>query len=198
MAETSLAKWNSLVAVSRELLVEFKKEPRETSSKPAVQLFEGTEGIKTAYEMLLIPKELSHSYSALGAMQEALPDFFQDYRKRQTAKGIRVRVIVPDMSRNREIIATDTRDTCEYFLVPSGDYASDFLISGNKVAFISFDEPSALLIENTGFAALQKTLFDAFLTNARRWNVKSETKEKSKGYRKQPALIKATKRFFSA
>lgn len=196
MAESSLAKWSSLVETSRELVGEFKKESRKTPSKPAVQLFEGIEGIKTAYEMLLIPKELSRSYTAMSAVQETLPDFFLHYRKQQATKGIRVRTVVPDTPHNREIIATDTRENCEYFLVPSHEYTSDFVVSANKVAFISFSEPSALVIENAAFATLQKTLFDELLTQARRYNIKPEVK-KSRSTRKHPALVKATRRFFS-
>lgn len=196
IAKSSLAKWSSLLGLSRELLLEFKKESRETSSKPAVQLFEGAEGIQTAYETLLIPKELSRSYSALCTIQEKLPDFFSNYHKRRVAKKIRIHSVVPDTPRNREIIVNDTGEQCEYFLVPPDGYASDFMLSGNKVAFISFDEPSALIIENAAFATLQKTLFDALLTQALRFNVKPEVR-KSKSSRKHPTLVKATKRFFS-
>lgn len=196
MAEDSLAKWSSLAETGRELLKEFEKQPRGTKSKPAVQLFEGVEGIKTVYKMMLIPKEAMHSYSALSVMQEALPDFFTNYRKHRATKGIRARTVVPDTPRNREIIISDTGKSDEYFLTPSGDYASDFVISGDEVAFISFDEPSAFIIENAAFAAIQKVLFDALLTQTRRFNVKPETmKAKSTG--KHRALVKATHRFFS-
>jgi len=198
IAESSLTKWNYLVEVGRELLAEFKNESRVAPSKPTMQLFEGTEGIKTAYDTLLTSKESVFSYSALNAIQETLPDFFMDYRKRQTVKSIRARTIVPDTSLNHKIIENDSENSCEYFLAPPSDYSSDFIITRNKVAFISPAELSALIVENTAFANLQKTMFDAFLTQTKRWNVKSETKEKSKGYRKHPALVKATKRFFSA
>lgn len=196
MAESSLKKWNSLVEMGRELLVEFKKESRGTPPKPTVRLFEGVEGIKTAYETILLSKELVCSYSALSVIQETLPDFFVNYRMRKIAKGIRARTIVPDTSRNRELITDDTRDSCEYFLVPSSGYSSDFILSGNKVVFISFDEPFALIVDSATFSRLQKVLFDAFLMQARRWNVKPEVK-KTKSQKKHPALMKATKRFFS-
>lgn len=198
MAESSLAKWSSLVETSRELLSEFKKQSHGKESKPAVHCFEGMEGVKTAYEIMLIPKEVSRSYSAISVLQGAFPDFFPDYRRRQVAKGVRARIAAPDTPLNREIIANDTHEHREYFLTPSDGYESDLLISGNKVAAISLSEPSAFIVEDTAFANLQKTLFDAFLNQARRWNVKPDAKEKQKGLRKYPALVKATRRFFSA
>lgn len=196
MAESSLAKWNTLVETSRELLLKFKKQTRGSESRPTVQFFEGVEGIKTVYKILLIPKEAMRSFSALSVMQETLPDFFTNYRMHQMTEKIRARTVVPDTPRNREILVRDA-GTCECFLAPSGDYASDFVISGDKVAFISFDEPSALIIENTAFAALQKVLFDALLTQTPRFNVNPET-TKSKSSGKYPALVKATRRFFSS
>lgn len=196
MAESSLEKWSSLATLGQELLMEFKKESRGAEVKPTVQFFEGAEGIKTSYEMMLIPKELSRSYSALSVTQDALPDFFSIYRKRQTTKGVRARTVVPDTPRNREIMTNDAESFSEYFLAPSDGYASDFLISGNRVAFISLTEPSAFVVEDAAFAALQKTLFDAFLTKARCWNVRPEEK-KRKSQKRHPMLVKAEKRFFS-
>jgi sugar-specific transcriptional regulator TrmB len=196
MAESSLNKWNSLRALGQELLVEFKKESHSAGSKPAAQLFSGVEGIKTAYAAFLTPRETVRSYSNLSAIEEALPGFLSEYRRRQAASRVRARIVAPDTPQNRKVIAADARGRCEYFLAPSRDYTSDFIISGNKVAFISFDDPSVLLVENAAFAALQKALFDALMNEAQRWNVKPEDK-KTLPQRRQAVLAKASKRFFS-
>lgn len=196
MAESSLAKSSSLVEASRELLAEFKKESRETPAKPTIQFFAGTEGIKTAYEVLLTPKESIFSYSALNMMYETLPDFFPDYRRRQVTKNIRVRTVATDTPLNRKIIANDNESSCEYFLAQASNSASDFIITRSKVAFVSFTELSSFIIEDAAFATLHKTMFDTLLTQTRRFNVKPETM-KAKSHGKHRALVKATRRFFS-
>ena len=200
MAESSLKKWKSLVEVGRELATQFKKQARGNNAKPSTRLFKGAEGIHAVYETMLIPKDMTRSYSALSAAHKVLPDFFPSYCARRAAQGVHSRIVVPDTPVHREIIAKVMHEGSEYFLLPpiEHEYESDFIVSGNKVAFVSFAESSAFIVEDAAFAALQKRLFDELLPRARRWNVKRDVSKTPKSKRAHPALVKAARRFFSA
>lgn len=145
----------------RRSLGQFEKIKCEYSQKPTVVFFEGEAGILNVMEDTLTSKEHLRAYASLKELTKLLPNYFPDYYKRRTQKGIFVKSIYPA---NRQSYLHKLRDSIENresrLIPPEFDFHLDILIYDNKVAITSLKEKFGLLIKSKSMANAQKKIFD--------------------------------------
>lgn len=132
------------------------------TSKPKVQFFEGEKGMREAYEDTLTSKEIILAYANVQTMHEGLPNFFPQYYKRRTEKGIFIKAILP---RNELSVERSTRNQAEMRdtrFLPNEDmeFSPEINIYHNKILIASWKEKMAIIIESKELADLQKLTFN--------------------------------------
>ncbi len=139
--------------------------------KPKIQFFEGTEGIKTAYEDTLTSKETILAFASIESMHAALPGFFPDYYKRRAKKNIKIRSIFPDTPEARERVKSNKEEKREAILVPKEKYSftPETMIYENKIVFMSLKERFALVIESEELADALKKSFELAWLGAKKY-----------------------------
>lgn len=162
LAEESVRKYTELVGIGYSLLPELKSMYVGVGPKPKVQFFEGSEGIKTAYEDSLTSNETIRAYASIENMHLALPDYFPSYYKRRAEKGIHIRAIFPDTSEARERVKYNKNEERTSHLVPKDQYgfSPEINIYDNKIVFMSLVEKFALIIESKELADALKKAFE--------------------------------------
>jgi len=170
--EDSIKKYTELVGVAHGILPELKSMYVGVGPKPHVRFFEGTEGIKTAYEDTLTSSETILAYASIENMHQALPNYFPEYYQRRSQKNIHIRAIFPDTPEARERVRHNKEEAREAMLVPSKDYAfsPEINIYDNKIVFMSLVEKFALIIESRELADALKKAFELSWREASRLN----------------------------
>lgn len=164
--ENNKNKYEKLAGSAKSLLPQLKSIYSASGPKPKIQIFEGTEGIKTAYEDTLTSKETIRAFASIESMHFMLPGYFPEYYKRRAGKGIKIRSIFPDTLEARERIKNNKEEKREAILVPKEKYSftPEINIYDNKVVFMSLKERFALIIESEELAdALKKSFEIAWL-----------------------------------
>ena len=156
----------TLAEQRRKIMVRNENEVKQTLS-PLIDLFyastempgtrtlQGVEGIKEVYRDTLRSKQdlyllrSDHDTPVMGI------DFFNEYKAKRAAKGIRTFALTPDspevihnQARDEELLITRT-------ILPKGYYtgAAEIDVYGTKVAFISFgDTQMATIIDSPPIA----------------------------------------------
>ena len=135
--------------------------------KPKVVFFEGEKGIKNIMENTLTTKDIIRAYACLDGLTNMLPNYFPDYYKRRTAKGIKVKAIYPASMLSYLHKMNDGKELRKSLLIPSEyNFHFDFLIFDTKVAITSFKENFGLMIDSEDLASSQKKIFDLIWENS--------------------------------
>lgn len=162
--------------------------------KPAIQFFEGNEGIKSVYrdtlnygdqEMLTF---FSESYA-----EDFEEDFFRDfYFPERIKKKIWVRAILPKQDIIQKLVSQDTQHLRKSKIVQSGTFNISIevnLYGKNKVGIISFEEKFALIIESEKIHSSLKNIFELV------WNLlpeKNNDHHEHHNHKEHPEPQKAT------
>jgi HTH-type transcriptional regulator, sugar sensing transcriptional regulator len=172
--QDAVKKQTELVGLAHNLLPELKSLYVGIGPKPRVQFFEGTEGLKTAYEDTLSAKETIRAYASIENMHKALPGYFPEYYNRRAKQNIAIRAIFPDTPEAKERIKHNKTEARESLLVPSDKYAfsPEINIYDNKIIFMSWVEKFALVIESQELADALKKVFELSWVEAKRLNKK--------------------------
>ena len=132
--------------------------------RPEMQYFDGEEGMKQAYMLMLSQgKEMLQYVPVLcSADDDPLRDFKVQYFRERRSRGIFSRVIAHDTTLGRRY---RTRDPFEYrqtLLVPEDQYPFNFekIIVGDTIMCINPVEKRACFIKYPEMASMEKTLFD--------------------------------------
>lgn len=176
LVEESAKKYSALVGKAHNIMPELKSRYRGNSSKPKVRLFEGGEGLITAYEETLTSTEEILAYASIENMHKALPGYFPEYYKRRAAAGIPIKSIHPDTPEARERVTHDQAEKRNSALVPGDKYAfsPEINIFNNKIIFMSLVEKFALVIESQELADALKKIFDLSWQEAQRYSKKKK------------------------
>lgn len=169
--ENNAKKYVELVGSAKLVLPELKSIYSGSGPKPKIQFFEGTEGIKTAYEDTLTSRETIRAFASIESMHTALPGFFPDYYKRRSKKSIKIRAIFPDTPEARERIKSNKEEKRESILVPREKYSftPEINIYDSKVVFMSLKERFALIIESEELADSLKKTFELAWLGAKKY-----------------------------
>ncbi len=158
--ENTAKQYGGFASSAKKLVPELKslyKPKTEEISQPKVQVFEGTEGLKTVYEDTLSSLETIRAYASV----ESAPN--------KAKKDIKVEVIFPDTAAAKTQIAHHKEVAEEAFRVPTGNYgfSSEINIYDKKVIFIAPAEKFGLIIESKEFAETLKKAFISARKEAR-------------------------------
>lgn len=158
-------------------LEKFQKIKDTYFKEPKVVFFEGEKGVKNIMENTLRTKDTIRAYACLDGLTHMLPNYFPDYYKRRTAKGIKVKAIYPASIMSYLHKLNDKKELRESKLVPSEyNFHFDFLIFDSTVAITSIKENFGLIINSEDLANTQKKIFDLIWENANTYD-KLITKE---------------------
>lgn len=134
-----------------------------TKEKPKVKFYEGTEGMKEAFEDTLTAEKEILAYAVGADMFGALGEkYFREYFKKRVARKISVRVIAPDDEESRAIAANDEREMRISALIPKDKYyfSVETDIYNNKIMVASWKEKFAIIIESQEIASAQRKIFE--------------------------------------
>lgn len=141
----------------------FELDKNEQSKRPLVKFFEGTSGLKQAYESTLKSKENIRAYANIEEMHKGLPDFFPEYYQRRKNAKIFINTICPDNKKSLERHLKDKREFREirFIDVKKYNFIPEMNVYEDKVLFASWSEKIAVVIESKEIANLHKKIFDA-------------------------------------
>lgn len=133
------------------------------AKKPKVKYYEGIDHMREAFEDTLTATGEILAYAVGTDMFDAMgEDYFKNYFKRRTERGINVRVIAPDDSDSRAVVKNDKSELRESILLPNDKFyfSIETNIYNNKVLVVSWREKFAVIIESEEIASAQKKIFE--------------------------------------
>lgn len=141
-------RYTSLAADTKKLLPQLKSSRRESAPTPRVQLFEGSEGVKTVYEDTLASLEEMRVYASFensAQMPKAAAS-----KRIPSKSNLNVETIFLNTSKDQARVSSSKEQ---------GGRTFEINIYDEKVVFISTTENFALVVESGGLAgALRKAL----------------------------------------
>lgn len=139
--------------------------------RPKVVFYEGQAGVQNIMEDTLSSPEPIRAYASLNELVDLIPNYFPNYYKRRTQKGIRVKAIYPATRQSYHHKLRDEEELRQSRLVPPElDFHLDVLIYGNKVAITSLKEKFGVLIESKEMADAQKKIFDLLWISSKKYD----------------------------
>ncbi len=151
----------------KELLPDLVQAFRTAGRASHVRIYEGEDAIKELYESILDIKGLS-KYDIICSEKDWLqmnPKYFERYKKRRSAKGIRTRLIVETSSIAQMRKKDEIKDLSEIKFLPpafsSLDFSAGAYIFPDRVVFVSYrKEHVATEMFSAGISAFMQTIFD--------------------------------------
>lgn len=130
--------------------------------KPKVMFYEGKEGLERVYEDTLTSHEPIRGYANVEDMHKALPNYFPNYYKRRTEKGIHVRAIIPINEAGIERAKHDAEESRDTALIPSDKYyfSPEINIYDDKIMIASWREKLGIIIQSKEIAEAMKSIYE--------------------------------------
>lgn len=152
------------MAALQEILPELHGLIGNTAIKPKIELYTGTEGIKTLLEDILLTckkNNIREIYAAAHPeLLDALPKYFPGWVARRAAMKVYAHLIIPDSMRHRqEYYSGYFRET--RFLPQNFPFQCSVDIYGNKLGFFSFKDGEiySVIIESPTISDMFKQFF---------------------------------------
>lgn len=141
-----------------------------TTQKPAVQFYEGIEGIKTVLADSLTSKQMIYTYADMEAIIKYIDSINKEYAKKRDAMGIKKRGIMIDSKFARDYLknyyksTTDTR-FIDHRLYP---FNSIMQIYDNKISYITLSDKGMIgvIIQDPNIYQMHKSIFEHNWVNA--------------------------------
>lgn len=131
--------------------------------KPKVKFYEGIDGVREAFEDTLNTKGELLAYAVGTDAFDALgEEYFKNYFRKRTERGISVRCIAPDDSDSKAIVRNDVKELRKTRLVPHDRFyfSTETNIYNNKILTVSWREKFAVIIESEEIASAQKKMYE--------------------------------------
>lgn len=130
--------------------------------RPRVRFYEGTEGLKEVYEDTLTAKENTVlGFATYDELHKGLPNYFPEYYKRRSKRGLKGRAIITDTEEGRRRIKLNKEEARETVLVPKEYYFyPEIDVYDNKVMIASWREKLGITIESDEIADAMKKIFE--------------------------------------
>jgi sugar-specific transcriptional regulator TrmB len=142
-------------------IAQFEIAKKENNGKHRVVFYEGEAGVKNIMEDTLTSKTIIRAYASLTELTALFPNYWPNYYRRRTEKGIFVKTIYPANEMSFLHKLRDKEELRESRLIPKEfDFHMDILIYDDKVAITSLREKFGVLIESKDMAESQRGLFD--------------------------------------
>lgn len=160
--EKKAKQFSELARAVKKSVPKIKSAVVAETSKPKVQLFNGSEGVKTVYEDALSSLETIRSYAFSKSKDEAVSNETQNYYDHLAKKNIKVKMLFPNTSEARELVPNMKGNGG-----PLYNIFPEISIYNNKIVFMSAEEKSGLVIESQELADALKKAFDLSWQEAR-------------------------------
>lgn len=134
-------------------------------SEGVIRHYQGTDGIRSAYEALLEdvqPGDFYLSISEVGRWFELDPEYFENLRIRRSHKGLQVKILVNNTPSARVYQnKASVYNQQVKILPPEIDLTSTITLTPQKIIFHQIVPPiSAILLDNPSIIQVQKELFE--------------------------------------
>ncbi len=182
MAETQAEKHERVKKSIHNLVPELKALFKGTKKKPLVKVFEGPQGLLSAYADSFTSKEkLIRVSSSSVSTEKKIPEYMVEYVKKRYQAGLRMKGIHPIGDMFDKLAGLIPAGFDEMVAIPRENFSftADLAIYDNKIGYISNDEGIAIVIESKEMADVMKSVFDLAFNEAKRLGDKSE-KNKAK------------------
>jgi sugar-specific transcriptional regulator TrmB len=158
------------------ILPEMKALFKGTKKKPLVKVFEGKEGLISAFEISLNNKEkLMRIWSSPFNLGKVVSDYLPIYIKKRLDLGIKMIGIHPDTVANLNFSKIKIHPEDVNILIPSSkfNFTADLAIFDNKISYMSGEQGGlAVVIESREISTLMKSIFDLAFKEAQRMKSK--------------------------
>jgi len=140
-----------------------------STGKPAIQVFEGVEGVRQVLQDSLTTKEEILTIVDPDAISEEILDVESRYIRKRVDRKISKRVIMPDTPKAREWLKQSPNPYTTTRLVPklSGNFKTATEIYDHRLSFITLsgEHIISILINDKDMAALQRVQFEFLWQN---------------------------------
>lgn len=130
---------NSTLSSMQSMLPSFLTLYINSTTKPAVRVFEGMEGVKQVYQDILNEGKFVYSLVKVGAANKELSHWIDNfYTKKRIASNMHTNVIASNVSSGREFKAKDIKELRSSRIISQSSFPLDIEINiyGDKVALI--------------------------------------------------------------
>ena len=146
----------------KSILPELKSFTSLPKSESIVELFKGTEGLKTVLGDILKEGKDYVVLEEVGYIEKVLPFFYPRFNKQMDKEKINVRVLTKDARKIAKRSLMKIKTLPDFLSFPSAT-----AIYGDKVAIFIWDEPyHAILIKSKQVASSYKSFFEALWKQA--------------------------------
>ena len=138
------------------------KSMHNIAGRPQIRFYEGTMGLRQAYEDTLTSQEAIRAYASVDDVHAAIPGYFPKYYKRRTKLGIPIRAIFNDTPEARELVKFNEEEIRETAFVSKEKYGfhPEINIYDNKIMIASWREKLGIIIESGEIADAMKKIFE--------------------------------------
>lgn len=146
---------------SQKLVSQLQTIASKQPGKPTISFFEGKEGIRSLYDDTLLSKGTIQSFGSTEVMEKYDREFLNNYYRRRADKKIFINAIVGDVESACNYQKKDKVLYRKIRIVPQKmmNINPEVYIYDNKVAFFSFAEKFAVLIESNDIAEALRNLY---------------------------------------
>ncbi|MFZ2881908.1 MAG: helix-turn-helix domain-containing protein, partial [Candidatus Moraniibacteriota bacterium] len=133
--------------------------------KPKLRYYEGKDGIKEVYADTLKYKDEILSFSSENVVSILGEDFSLDYIRKRVKKNIPIKSIVPNLENIQEKFLNKNQEqlrSAKLIDPKEFNFPIEINIYANKVAFMSFRDELAVIIESDEINKMMKLLFSFF------------------------------------
>lgn len=156
------------------VIPELKALHKDAEHKPRIRSYEGKAGLIAALgDSLNCEEKLVRIISSVEKIFKLVPDYFPEYVRQRTKKGIKMRGIHPANKIVQQLMKMDVPKLDEPILIPEEKYKApaDMAIYDNKIGYMSPENGGfSIIIESNELAEVMKSIFDMAWEEAKRLN----------------------------
>jgi sugar-specific transcriptional regulator TrmB len=155
-----------------DIINELKDIQKSSIERPTIEIYEGYEGFKTIFSKLTERSNQEFRCYLSPSILEYLPHFHEQFRKRRSAKKIKIRTITARTKELEEIKQIDKKELRETRfnnnLVKNTNVLYYILDDAVVIIRANKKEQIAIYIEDKDFSQLQKNIFEKEWKQARK------------------------------
>lgn len=163
-AEKNMREQAQMLQRRHQNLAEFMENLNTSKNHPAIEHFEGEQGIMRAYDKLLQNRSevLTYTNPAREPASAALAQFHTHYNRRRKVYGVFQRIIAPDSPIARRFQSRDPFEYRKTLLIPAEEFALSFdkIITGDVVACLDETSMDASFIKYEKLADAERQAFE--------------------------------------
>jgi sugar-specific transcriptional regulator TrmB len=180
-AQEKTSKQEGMLQRIESIVPEMKALFKGTKKKPLIKVFEGKEGIISAFEETLTSREkLMRVASAPANLGKLIYNYIPTYVEKRVKLGIKMYGIHPHDEPHVKLIQDTPFNIDTYATIPKNKFkfTADLAIYDDKIGYMSADNGGlAVIIESKEMSSVMKSMFDLAFEEAKRIN--KETKKTS-------------------